>query len=121
MGSVMGDADEQPVRRVYLVAFVIDRYQVSVGQFAKFLEATSQAAPPDWSIKQIPARIVQSSMWIGRMRMPTAHGPASAWRPRQNGRRRRGELMAGPIPGEMSFRQGFVRTRRKRSGVITGS
>ena len=50
MGSVAGDADEQPVHRVYLNAFSMDRYQVSVGQYAKFLEATSQAAPPDWSI-----------------------------------------------------------------------
>ena len=50
MGSVTGDADEQPVRRVYLDAFFMDLYQVSVGQYAKFLEATSQAAPPDWSI-----------------------------------------------------------------------
>jgi formylglycine-generating enzyme required for sulfatase activity len=50
MGSVTGDPDEQPVRRVYLDAFFMDRYQVSVGQYAKFLEATSQAAPPDWSI-----------------------------------------------------------------------
>ena len=50
MGSVTGDADEQPVRRVYLDTFFIDLYQVSVGQYAKFLEATSQAAPPDWSI-----------------------------------------------------------------------
>jgi formylglycine-generating enzyme required for sulfatase activity len=50
MGSVMGDADEHPVRRVYVDAFSMDRYQVSVGQYAKFLEATSQSAPPDWSI-----------------------------------------------------------------------
>ncbi len=50
MGSVTGDADEQPVRRVYVDAFSMDRYQVSVGQYAKFLEATSQSAPPDWSI-----------------------------------------------------------------------
>jgi len=50
MGSVTGDADEQPVRRIYVDAFSMDRYQVSVGQYAKFLEATSQSAPPDWSI-----------------------------------------------------------------------
>ena len=50
MGSVTGDADEQPVHRVYVEAFAMDRYQVSVGQYAKFLESTSQAAPPDWSI-----------------------------------------------------------------------
>ena len=50
MGSFTGDVDEQPVHRVYVNAFAMDRYQVSVGQYAKFLEATSQAAPPDWSI-----------------------------------------------------------------------
>ena len=50
MGSATGDADEQPVRRIYVDAFSMDRYQVSVGQYAKFLESTSQAAPPDWSI-----------------------------------------------------------------------
>ena len=50
MGSATGDADEQPEHRVYVAAFSMDRYQVSVGQYAKFLEATSQAAPTDWSI-----------------------------------------------------------------------
>ncbi|HSL04251.1 MAG TPA: SUMF1/EgtB/PvdO family nonheme iron enzyme [Nitrospiraceae bacterium] len=50
MGSAMGDADEQPVHRVYVETFFMDKYQVSVGQYAKFLESTSQAAPPDWSI-----------------------------------------------------------------------
>jgi formylglycine-generating enzyme required for sulfatase activity len=50
MGSWTGDADERPVRRVYVDAFFMDRYQVSVGQYATFLEATAQAAPPEWNI-----------------------------------------------------------------------
>jgi len=50
MGSSMGDADEQPVHRVYVETFFMDKYEVSVGQYASFLEATSQAAPPDWNI-----------------------------------------------------------------------
>ncbi|MEO8341348.1 MAG: SUMF1/EgtB/PvdO family nonheme iron enzyme [Nitrospirota bacterium] len=49
MGSATGDADEQPVHRVYVESFLMDKYQVSVGQYAKFLGGTSQAAPPDWS------------------------------------------------------------------------
>jgi formylglycine-generating enzyme required for sulfatase activity len=49
MGSSMGDADEQPVHRVYVETFFMDKYQVSVGQYAKFLDATSQEAPPDWT------------------------------------------------------------------------
>ena len=50
MGSSMGEADEQPVHWVYVETFFMDKYQVSVGQYARFLEATSQEAPPDWSI-----------------------------------------------------------------------
>jgi formylglycine-generating enzyme required for sulfatase activity len=50
MGSSMGEADEQPVHWVYVGTFFMDTYQVSVSQYASFLDATSQEAPPDWSI-----------------------------------------------------------------------
>ncbi len=49
MGSAMGDADEQPEHPVYVDAFLMDRYQVSVGHYARFLDATSHDAPPEWS------------------------------------------------------------------------
>ena len=42
MGSSMGDADEQPVHQVYVDAFFMDKHQLTVGQYARFLEATSQ-------------------------------------------------------------------------------
>ncbi|TKB88782.1 MAG: tetratricopeptide repeat protein [Nitrospira sp.] len=50
MGSSMGEADELPVHWVYVDAFWMDTYQVSVGHYARFLDATSQEAPPDWTI-----------------------------------------------------------------------
>ncbi|MBC7840102.1 MAG: SUMF1/EgtB/PvdO family nonheme iron enzyme, partial [Nitrospiraceae bacterium] len=50
MGSSMGDADEQPEHQVYVEAFFMDTYQVTVGQYARFLDATSHEAPPDWTI-----------------------------------------------------------------------
>ena len=50
MGSAKGDADEQPVRQVYLDAFYMDKHQLSVREYAKFLEATSHVAPTDWEI-----------------------------------------------------------------------
>ncbi len=50
MGSWTGDADERPERRVYLDAFLMDKNQMTVGQYAKFLEATSHDSPPEWSI-----------------------------------------------------------------------
>ena len=54
MGSWTGDADERPVHRVYVDAFFMDKYQVSVGHYATFLNATSQAAPPAWDIMNKP-------------------------------------------------------------------
>ena len=50
MGSATGDPDERPVRRVYLDAFFMDKHQLSVGEYAKFLEATSHRPPPEWNI-----------------------------------------------------------------------
>ena len=50
MGSLAGDVDERPMRRVYLDAFFMDKDQLVVGQYAKFLEATSHNVPPEWNI-----------------------------------------------------------------------
>jgi formylglycine-generating enzyme required for sulfatase activity len=49
MGSTLGD-DEQPVHRVYLNAFQMDKYEVTVGQYAKYLQVTGMEEPPDWSV-----------------------------------------------------------------------
>ena len=53
MGSTMAD-DEKPVHRVYLNAFYMDKYHVTVGQYAKYLEATDKEAPPEWDIMNQP-------------------------------------------------------------------
>ncbi len=53
MGSTMS-ADEKPVHRVYLNAFSMDKYHVTVGQYAKYLEATGTEAPPEWEIMNQP-------------------------------------------------------------------
>jgi formylglycine-generating enzyme required for sulfatase activity len=50
MGSLAGDADERPVHRVYVDTFFMDTYQLTVGQYATFLEATSHTAPQEWNI-----------------------------------------------------------------------
>ncbi|MGA9116055.1 MAG: formylglycine-generating enzyme family protein [Bacteroidota bacterium] len=41
MGSNDGDRDEKPVHRVYVSSFHMDRYEVTVGEFGRFVEATS--------------------------------------------------------------------------------
>jgi formylglycine-generating enzyme required for sulfatase activity len=50
MGSFTGDPDEQPVRKVYVDAFFIDKYQTSVGKYGAFLDATAHEAPADWDV-----------------------------------------------------------------------
>lgn len=52
-GSNLGE-DEQPVRQIYLHAFYIDKYEVTVGQYARYLEATDMEEPPDWNVMNQP-------------------------------------------------------------------
>ena len=47
-GSTLGD-DEKPVRQIYVNAFYMDKFEVTVGQYARYLEATEMEEPPDWS------------------------------------------------------------------------
>lgn len=46
MGSLKGQPDERPIRRVVLKAFAITRSEVTVGQFLKCHEAKACAQPP---------------------------------------------------------------------------
>jgi len=49
MGSQDGDADEQPAHKVYVDAFSIDVYEVTIGQYAEFLRSGEARAPLDWN------------------------------------------------------------------------
>jgi formylglycine-generating enzyme required for sulfatase activity len=66
MGSTL-KADEKPVHRVSLDAFYMDKYHVTVGQYAKYLEATGAEAPPEWDIMNQPRHqkrpVVNVSWW----------------------------------------------------------
>jgi len=48
MGSPTGDSDEQPAHRVHVDAFSMDKYEVTVGQYAAFLQAKGIDQPSDW-------------------------------------------------------------------------
>jgi len=48
MGSNDGESREKPVHTVYLDGFYIDVYEVTVGQYKKFIQATGHRAP-NWS------------------------------------------------------------------------
>ena len=82
MGSAMGSADEQPEHRVSVGAFYMDLYQVSIRQYARFVEATHHDVPPDWGVMNRPqhydrpianvdwADAVTYCTWAGK-RLPT--------------------------------------------------
>ncbi|MBC8233813.1 formylglycine-generating enzyme family protein [bacterium] len=48
MGSNDGESNEKPVHTVYLDAFYMDVYEVTVGQYRKFIKATGHNTP-NWS------------------------------------------------------------------------
>jgi hypothetical protein len=49
MGNAQGLADEKPERKLELKAFYIDRTEVTIAEYARFVEATGHPAPPDWA------------------------------------------------------------------------
>lgn len=48
MGSDLGQAVESPVHRVWVDAFSMAATQVTVEEYARFLDATGNAPPPNW-------------------------------------------------------------------------
>jgi formylglycine-generating enzyme required for sulfatase activity len=55
MGSPTGDSDEQPAHKVHVDAFSMDKYEVTVGQYAAFLQAKGIDPPSDWKTMNQPA------------------------------------------------------------------
>ena len=47
MGSDTGERDEKPVRTVYLDAFYIDKHEVTVGEYKRFVEVTGHRPLPE--------------------------------------------------------------------------
>jgi formylglycine-generating enzyme required for sulfatase activity len=48
MGSPTGDSDEKPAHKVFVETFSMDKYEVTVGQYAAFLQAKGIDPPSDW-------------------------------------------------------------------------
>jgi len=54
MGSDEGDDDEQPVHRVFLDSFYLDVFEVTNGQFAKFVAAIQSEPPWGFADQETP-------------------------------------------------------------------
>lgn len=83
MGSDKGDDDEQPVHRVFLDSFYIDKFEVTNGRFAKFVEAIQSEPPWGFADKETPVThpdqpvrwvnwmdAMGYCLWVGK-RLPT--------------------------------------------------
>ena len=55
MGSDDGLPNERPQHQVTLDTFYIDQYEVTIGQYAAFLEAAKRRAPPTWDEEAVTA------------------------------------------------------------------
>ncbi len=71
MGSEKGDEDEAPAHRVYLQAFYIDKFEVTNGRFAKYVEAIQSEPPWGFADKETPVihaeRPVRWVNWMDAM------------------------------------------------------
>ena len=57
MGSTQGGANSRKTQqrvRVFLDAFYMDKFEVTIGMYAKFLKATDVDAPPEWNTMNLP-------------------------------------------------------------------
>jgi len=80
MGSNNGESDEKPVHKVPVDAFYMDKHEVTVEKYGKFLQAKGHRQPTDWSdqLKQPKHPVVYVSWqdataytdWAGK-RLPT--------------------------------------------------
>lgn len=56
MGSKYGELDEQPVHKVLVQSFYLDRYEVTNKQYKAFLEAVKKSGDEEWRHKDQPAK-----------------------------------------------------------------
>jgi formylglycine-generating enzyme len=65
MGSEQGDADEQPVHRVFLDSFYLDTFEVTNGRFAKFVAAIQSEPPWGFADQETPViHAEQPVRWV---------------------------------------------------------
>jgi formylglycine-generating enzyme required for sulfatase activity len=88
MGSNDGSDDEKPVHEVYVDAFYMDKYEVTVARYQQFLNATGHRTPDNWTEQlQSPNRpavyvswddAVAFCQWLSKQRGRTVRLPTEA-------------------------------------------
>ena len=88
MGSNDGADDEKPVHEVYVDAFYMDKYEVTVARYQQFINATGHRTPENWTEQlQSPNRpvvyvswddAVAFCQWLSQQRGKTVRLPTEA-------------------------------------------
>jgi len=64
MGDNGGGDNEKPIHKVYVDAFLMDKYEVTVAQYQRFIEATDHRLPENWNEQlQKPKRPAVNLDW----------------------------------------------------------
>lgn len=95
----------------------MDKYEVTVGRYARYLEVTDMEEPPDWNIMNQPQhqrRPVVNVNWEDAVNYCKW---ASAYRRRRSGRRQHAARIDGSIPGETKHQLAFTRITEEMIGT----
>ncbi len=68
MGTDDGRSNERPEHKVWLPAYAIDTFEVTMGRYSRFLDATGHEAPPLWDYEaagKVPERPAVGMTWEG--------------------------------------------------------
>ena len=97
---IMGDDESSPRRELFVDAFYMDKFEITVASYAKFLQATGNVkTPEEWDAVFRTTGNFPWSASTGRMPTAIAAGRESVYPPKQSGKRPRAEPMSESIRG----------------------
>jgi len=103
MGSGPRDglADETPQRQITLDAYSLDKFETTVGRYAKFLQASGADSPEYWNLVNLESDADLPVVGVDwDQAQAYCKWAGSGFPQRRSGRRRPGEPMGASIPGE---------------------
>ena len=99
---IWGDNEESPRRELFVEAFYLDKYEVTVARYGDFSKATGNVRPPDEWRPQISrlTPVCRLSVSIGKTLTVIASGRAGVCQPTQSGSGQRAARMNENTLGE---------------------
>ena len=97
---IMGDDENSPRREIFVDAFYLDKFEITVARYAKFLQATGNVkTPEEWDTVNVQTD--GEYPVVGKMPTAIAGGRESVCLPRRSGKRPPEAAMSVSIRGAM--------------------